>query len=25
LKASCMVCGQTFDIDRDRGQIIEID
>ena len=25
MKASCMVCGLNFDIDRDRGQVIEID
>jgi len=25
LKAKCMVCEETFDIERDRGQVIEID
>lgn len=25
MKAPCMVCGETFDIERDRGQVIEID
>ena len=25
VKASCMVCGEAFDIERDRGQVIEID
>ena len=25
MKAQCIVCGQTFDVERDQGQVIEID
>lgn len=25
MKANCMVCGEAFEIERDRGQVIEID
>ena len=25
MKAKCMVCGENYDIERDRGQVIEID
>ena len=25
MKAKCMVCGEAFDMERDRGQVIEID
>ena len=25
MKAPCFVCGQTFEVERDRGQVIEID